>query len=219
MSRVIGNEIFKTIVTMAYEMKLAAQVLERMAQRREKVLKLMREGQTFRDDEDIRKEIDKYLAISPDNKKHWRFEEEVEGGQNGFVLKKEIALSVSGRYRIMLSIVKHTEFRGHPRQVVRPALYVHILDSAGEEMNFDYARGDFIQTPATVDDVALVKLLGLCLEWEEVKEAYDDIYAMMPYKRTGKNTRTWNRWITEMSSNRKHSMLAKMIKVRYGEDV
>ena len=163
MSRVIGNEIFKTIVTMAYEMKLAAQVLERMAQRREKVLKLMREGQTFRDDEDIRKEITKYLAISPNNKKHWRFEEEAEGGRSGFVLKKEIALSVSGRYRIMLSIVKHTEYQQVQHiWTFNDALYVHIRDSYGDEMNFDYARGYFIATPTPANTVAFVSLFYFC---------------------------------------------------------
>jgi hypothetical protein len=219
MGYVIGNEVFKTIVTMACEMKLASQVRWRITQRREEVRKLMKAGQTFRDDEDIRKEMAKYLAISPDNKKHWRFDEGAEDTEhNGFVLKKEIALSISGRYRIMLSIVKHTEYEIRQHRQFENVLYVHIRDSDDEEVNEEYDRRYFIRNPPTVVTVEIIKRLGLCLEFSEVKEAYDDIYERVSY-RGGKNARIWDRRIYGMRVDDKNSILARMISRRYGQDV
>jgi hypothetical protein len=222
MGRVIGNEIFKTIVMMAYEMKLASRVLSRMTHRREKVRKLMKAGQTFRDDEDIRKEMAKYLAISPDNKKHWRFDEGAEDTEhNGFVLKKEIALSVSGRYRIMLSIVKHTEYEVAQHRQFENVLYVHIRDSDDEEVNEVADRRYYIRNPPTVVTVEIIKRLGLCLESREVKEAYDEIYERVSYysRRSGINAYKWDRRITAMRDDDKRSGLVKTISRRYGEDV
>lgn len=179
----------------------------------------MKAGQTFRDDEDIRKEMAKYLAISPDNKKHWRFDEGAEDTEhNGFVLKKEIALSISGRYRIMLSIVKHTEYEIRQHRQFENVLYVHIRDSDDEEVNEEYDRRYFIRNPPTVVTVEIIKRLGLCLEFSEVKEAYDDIYERVSY-RGGKNARIWDRRIYGMRVDDKNSILARMISRRYGQDV
>lgn len=216
MGRVIGNEIFKTIVTMAYEMGLAQKVLGRMARRREKVIDLMRAGQTFRDNEDILKDITKYLAISPDNKKHWRFDEEVEDGYSGFVLKKEIPMSVSGPYRIMLSIVKHTEYEVAQHRDFWNALYVHVRDSDGEVVNDGYDTQYVMETPPTVFTVALVERLGLCLEFSEIEEAYDAIFEGISCS-SGINARAWNRRLHIMRDG--PSDIVEKIRRRYVETV
>ena len=218
MGRVIGNEIFKTIVTMAYEMGLAHRVLSRMGRRRDKVELLMETGQTFRDDEDIRKEITKYLAISPDNKKHWRFDEPAEDTtENGFVLKKEIPISVSGPYRIMLCIVKHTEYEvDRDRQFVN-IIYIHLRDSDGDDIN-ECDNQYHIQSPPTVVTVELIKQMALGMEFSEVQEAYDEIFERVSC-RSGINARAWNRRLPIMRDDDKRSDIVEKIRRRYGETV
>jgi hypothetical protein len=220
MGRVIGNEIFKTIITMAYEMELAEKVLGRMAQRREKVRDLMRQGQTFRDSEDIRKEMAKYLAISHRNKKYWKYDEDNGGKGPGYALNKMIAMSVSGKYRIMLSIVKHT-WREDDLKTVWDTFYIHLQDTDGWNVNNPN------ETPVprnvgapTVITVEILKQTALYREFAyDIQEAYEEIYERVS-RRSGRNARTvWERQITMIRNADKHGILASMIRQRYGMKV
>jgi uncharacterized protein (UPF0335 family) len=211
MSRVIGNEIFKTIVTMAYEMELAHKVLSRMSQRRSAVEDLMKTGQTFRDDDDILTEVKKYLAISPDNKKHWRFEQDDE--YRAFILKKEIPISVSGRYRIMLSIHKHLVYKDSPR-VFYNNLYIYLRDNSGEDVDdepYHYSTGI---NPPTVFTVAIIERLALEREFHDIRDTYNRIY--MPIESNGKNCKIWNKRLRIMAKDHMSYQLYHEIRRRYG---
>lgn len=215
MGRVIGNEIFKDIIQMAYEMELARKVLNRMSRRRDKVLNRMGMGQTFRDDEDIRKEITKYLAISPDNKKHWRFDEPAENGENGFVLIKEIPISVSGPYRVMLSIVKHTEYEVARDRDFYNKIYVHLRDSVDEDVN-EYENAYFIAIPPTTTTVELLKQIALRMEFKSIKEAYNEMYERLPWSTGATHAKIWNKRISMMRADDQSGALFKKIRLRYG---
>jgi hypothetical protein len=219
MTRVIGNEIFKTIVEMAYEMKTASRVLTRIDKGWEQVREAMKAGQRFRDDEDIRKEITKHLAISHKNKKHWRFDEEEEM-QSGFVLKRDIPISVSGEYRIMVRVVKHAEYEVAGNGITHIHLYVRCEDYNDDAWN-DYLDPCVVRRPAegplTSTSVALLKRAGLELECDKLIELYNDIYPT--FRSISKHALIWKKRIMALKMKYQEQGRLKEMRQRYGHRI
>lgn len=108
----LGNEVFKTIVAMAYEMDVADRIMTKVKQG---LLEFSYERQypaTFRDDNQILEEMTKVCKVVHTNKKYYEKGDEEDNVGDTYYSKEKYPLTTSGRFISYFQVVKYDHSEG-----------------------------------------------------------------------------------------------------------
>lgn len=109
MPRVIGKEVFKNIVTMAYEMEVADRLMTKVKQDLIEFYYRLNHTTRFREEEDLLEDFTKVWKVAHTNKKYYKLDEYHNDGETvtQWYSNKKIALTTSGRYSAFVRVVKY----------------------------------------------------------------------------------------------------------------
>jgi hypothetical protein len=196
MPRIIGKEVFKNIVAMAYEMEVADRILTKVKQGLLEFSYERKYPTRFRHAEDIFDDITKLWKVAHTNKKHYElnvYDNTDELTQ--WVSKKKIALTTSGAYSAFARIIKFTSANGDIGS------YLDVWrewDEYGSFTDEENDRVDIHNAPTTTT-VFIIQRNIKENEKNHLKELLADVYWFRyAFRGLCKNRRVWEERLKEM---------------------
>lgn len=206
MPRIIGREVFKTIVSMAYEMELAERVTKKIDKGLLEFSYELKYPTRFRDTSHILEDITEIWKVAHTNKKHYTNDDSVdEDDPEQWYSKKKIDLTTSGPVSAFLRVVKYND-----AGIIRA--YLDVWMEADEYQPYD--DGDNLEVQIhnapTTTTVAIIQrdikarihheLCGMLLTI--FVECYDSI--------KGKSKILWWRRLNELHNQKSRQFLVKL---------
>jgi hypothetical protein len=193
----LGNEVFKMIVEMAYEMNAVDKVNQRVESQLLKLSYEMSVPTVFRNQEEVGAEVVKALDIVHTNKKKYH---KMDGADEevGYVFKSKIPLSVSGHVPVLLRLEKYV-IDGHVSKLA--CVYVNGYEIANNVVP-NGQEGTIIIANA-VRDYLTCRNNGL-------REKFNDIFEASYYGRRPKNFFIWEKRLLAMKDAREGAFLKKL---------
>ena len=191
----LGNEVFKTIVAMAYEMGVADRIMTKVKKGLLEFSYGRKYPTRFRDDEDILEDITKLWKVVHTNKKYYEFDDcDDDDEMKKYYSKKKIALTIAGTYSAFARVVKFTSANagsGSYLDVWRETDDYNGLDEENDIVE--------IHDGPTTTSVAVIKRNIKENEENDLREQLADVYWFRySFRGLCKNRRVWEGRLKEM---------------------
>jgi len=196
MPRIIGKEVFKNIVEMAYEMDVADRIMTKVKQGLLEFSYERKYPTRFRHAEDIFDDITKLWKVVHTNKKHYELDDYNNNDEmTKWFSKKKIALTTAGTYSAFARIVKFTSANGGSGS------YLDVWREWGDGNCFDEEENDVVEihnAPTTTTVFIIQRNIKEC-EKNHLKELLADVYWFRyAFRGLCKNRRVWAERLVEM---------------------
>lgn len=196
MPRVIGKEVFKSIVAMAYEMGVADRIMTRVNQGLLEFSYQRKYPTRFRDAEDIFDDITKLWKVVHTNKKYYEWDDCYDDDEiKKYYSKKKIALTITGTYSAFARVVKLTSSNGECRS------YLDVWRELNDYGCFDEEENEIIEihNAPTTTTVFIIQRTIKENENNMLKEQLADVYWFRySFRGLCKNHRVWEERLKEM---------------------
>jgi hypothetical protein len=189
MPRIIGKEVLKNIVAMAYEMDVADRIQKKVKQ---ELLEFSYEPKyqtTFRDDKQVLEDITKLWKVVHTNKKYYEKGDEDDGQGDTYYSKEKYPLTVSGRFIAYFQIVKYDHNEG-----VDCYIDTWITTPTGGFLrDIEQCRIDDAPTTTTID---IIQRHIAGYNKAELRKLLSSVYEFR-FRGLGKNRRAWEERLVE----------------------
>ena len=196
MLRIIGKEVFKNIVAMAFEMAVADKIMKKVEKGLLEFSQHKKYQTRFRDDEDVCDDISKLYKMAHTNKKHYQPDEAglelEEGAIPTWYSKKKIALTVAGTYAAFARVVKYDN-SGIIRSYLDIWMENEDYNPLYDDDNIQYLLDDY----PTTTTVAIIQREIKEREVFVLAEWLDSIYEFR-FRGLTRNRQVWEQRLKEM---------------------